>query len=808
MLPLPDIRFNELKLLYEKAQEDIVTLKSHVHSDKTLHDHFQGVVDSLRQEITGKDALFEDLRLQTSQRENSLHEEVAKLRLLTEELHSKLRISEDQFRRQELLSMKITTELENSRQDNHRLKRELERLVTGNQINENEIQTLKAQVHILEVGHSTEKDELSAEVSILKTNNEALRTELQQIRKSIADLSKTLKAIDIIYDKDEDSGDCSEISELVKAMRRALSELEGSDLHVVVSYLCQYIHFTVDHKHALDMRHGKSDKRAIDERIVRAFKEVEGRVSATWQDVVALDNIMSALEGILDKEKFMVGWNPGDTQMRDLSSSISSKVRTIDVNVLRLMSKSSFFLLLTQRRSTTMSKLIFGINSALKKIEYYRSQEGVAQRLVSCQEELKSLQEKYQRDVAHLQRMCDEALIAVKINEMESLKTIDQLKVDTERIQMEQRDQHEAMIMKVVNGNLTQLTSEFERLALAFAYMVDFQRVCEENLERVREAYRINAKFAHGFSVLLNDMKALTKLCDQPELMSVDVQELASDAKNHDMYLSSQNEDRLISDSYMAKFNGSTPPNYRSRIVSADNCRLPPQLRTIVVVVIAANRFKNIVRIAQQSRSKQQLESIRSFISHGYPSSSIDNHVQRLILFTKDWNLPSLEEMQTATSPAMASRIIFSLQETNQIERAAGALNRKKVRGALPILPDHIRKDLSSLSLLTVLGGQSNTKFIRNLRDANNSSPSKKELFGQGELNHLHKFILESHSDRQSLRQEVKALQVCDISYDLLHFLNHNIFLKYTESLECGRTRHANLSTPFKCNTKEFKCVT
>lgn len=346
-------RFHELKLAYEKSQEEIDALKSHLSSENAMHEHFQGLFESLRQEISGKDRLYEELRLQTSQKESTLRDEANRLRLLNEEVDSKLRLSEDRIRRQELLSIKINSELESSKQDNLKMGREIEKLISILQVNENELKILKNQINIMENTQEREKSELSEEVSILKSNNDALRAELQQIRKAIADLSKSLKAVDNIYSsKGEVNLSGTEIPELVKSMRRALSELEGSDLHVVVSYLCQYIHFTIDHNHALSIRNVDHGKDYSNDRIARAFKEVEERVIVMWQEVVALDNIMTSLEDVLQKANLTVGWDhnvSASNSFADLTSGLNSKVGNVIVMRFSLLPFIECVLFLSRR---------------------------------------------------------------------------------------------------------------------------------------------------------------------------------------------------------------------------------------------------------------------------------------------------------------------------------------------------------------------------------------------------------------------------------------------------------------------------
>lgn len=399
-------------------------------------------------------------------------------------------------------------------------------------------------------------------------------------------------------------------------------------------------------------------------------------------------------------------------------------------------------------------------------VDKYRAQDSVILRLQSSQEELKTLQDKYQRDVAHLQRMCDEALLAMKINEIESLKSIEQLKIDSEQKRLEQETLFEGVITKEISGGLTEFAAEFERLLLSFAHIIHYQNTQEEKMKRLQQAYQLNSKFAHGYSVLVNDLKALSNLCEHPDLMSVDIKTIASDVKDNEIH----RYRHLRHENY---------PSHLDRdksLISGNDVRSSDQLvikytfdirlRTIAIVIIAVNRLKKLHELAKRSRSKVQLDSIHSFMFNRNFTLSPSNRIRQLILFSQDWKLPSLETLQTERSPVLIGGILQRLcdynhdvNQENSSQSVRLAVRTTKMFRGQSALPEHTRTALRSHSLLSVLTGNAKSNFIP-IANPNTSSLTKRELFGQSELNFLHKFILDSHSDKQALQSKVKILQV------------------------------------------------
>lgn len=290
-------RYQELRLLYEKSLEDSNTLRSQLNSEKVLHDHFQTLFESLREELSYKDKLYEDLR----NKERIVEEELIRERLINEELNSKLRLSEDRSKHQEITMAKLRSDMENGQLEISRVLHENERLLAVIKTGEEMIESLRLHIHTIEFSTNCEKNENSKEIASLKLNNDALMMELQQIRKSIAHFSKSLKILDTLNsDGDIDcESPISEICGVVKSMRRLLNDLEGCELNVVVSYLCRYIYFSVDPLDLVSKKTNKTETTVFTDKLDRSFADLEEKMKSVWADVVAIDNVLIALRDSL-----------------------------------------------------------------------------------------------------------------------------------------------------------------------------------------------------------------------------------------------------------------------------------------------------------------------------------------------------------------------------------------------------------------------------------------------------------------------------------------------------------------------------
>ncbi len=340
---------------------------------------------------------------------------------------------------------------------------------------------------------------------------------------------------------------------------------------------------------------------------------------------------------------------------------------------------------------------------------------------MSCQEELKILQEKYHKDVGQLQRISDEALFAIKVNNMESSKSLELQRRDFERKLFEQQQSYDACIGKSINPDLKDFRDEFERLLIAFTLLVVQLNRSKENLQQLKEAYKLTAKFAHGYSVLVNDINILAQLCEQPPPTLINSQSLVY--------------------------------NRTSKSSSGRN------LRTVVILVVAVNRFKYMAKEMKYISGQRHIDLIKGYalnrqsINDGYLSLLTDIH--QLTLCSRDWNLPDLEEMRCESLPVMIQRVLSSICVNDKLNDV-NFTTKNIVSDGKFSLPCHIRKSLTNRSILSILVPTTNLKFAGDSLNVVNN----RELFGQRALNFIHKFILEAQTDKDELKTKLIVLQV------------------------------------------------
>lgn len=823
----------QLTVQLHNAHEETNSLKLQLQQEKHLQDHFHATIESLTKDRLQHEEAVDHLKSEKQQEMTYLREEIMSLKQINEELRSKWRQSEQSKQQQDLEMFKTKHALEVLQQDHQAIQREYERYQQSNSQDTLQVVELKTTLTTLEFQHEQLQSEANADKAKYKTEINTLKTELRAIRSSVSEeLSIFCHAMEDILQKDEsdrsNAGLAAWQCRLLSSMRVAMSSCEGQDLHVVVHQLCVLL------QHVLSLQlHASSEQRPFSwKKKPRSSPAKDGNETTAGQ--LRVTQAFDLVQTLLSQR--MTGYHRCDTALDVLIQLIQQhyqmlplQLSAVDMEMLTAPRGNSVHQnvnldaeLYHQRREKQLEVLLTAMQQIFQKLRESHQEKDLRHYLQDCQHELSHLHQKYAADVQSLQRSSDEAYLAVQVHSLEHEKTIDQLKVDNQRNLAIQREHYESQLANS-NDSLHEVCQAFDYVTVLMLYALTSNpalgNVSSPSLNDTNAstspvikatdyplhfAYQISSKFAHGYAILLHDVKTLCELSAMPtdEVIQQHCDSLAASPTNAIPAVMS-----LMNYMDNGITGSASLETYQSNTVNKR-----PSLRSVALMILAANRWIRLSHKSQRSQagvpssllsmevsSKQQIavdDIVASYLRSRSLGVDGTSALDRLHCFFPSSQLRNWKADELALQLASIHNINEVKQEvqkrvqdfvqhlSSRIEAVDKDQQKMKKKSTRPtdndhkyVLSEHMRKRLHNRTLFEVLT-QSNEDGFVNMHFHHHPKTlaqvharpteqeqlrKKKELFAQYELNHLHQYIVSKALEQQENSLKMNSLHVSSI---------------------------------------------
>jgi hypothetical protein len=439
---------------------------------------------------------------------------------------------------------------------------------------------------------------------------------------------------------------------------------------------------------------------------------------------------------------------------------------------------------------------LYGIESALSLIQQQKS--SFQQSLSRKDNELHQCKASYEKEITSIkQSLNSEALLSIKIHNSENENRYLQLKLDYER-----KLQDQASLMEKNTESLKyQLQEKSEKyqklLFIIFTIVAQYKKI-ENSYHSLLTAYNINNKLSRGYNILCNDIKTLSRLSDSFKERSEEDEENEEDHLDFEDTLVSSvttkktktNQHLPVSVSSAKKKKKNVTHNTRSislddsleheiselesmiekkRVTTSHKNRI--HLRIIAILILASNRFKNVVKegkksmIMSASTSEEEVKIPEESSIENYHINWILTHFSDILTSAQQKKRRNKNKSSSSVLPGIflhllthpPSVLASSAASSSSISDSSTVLSldslyyqeNTKKRG----------KNSDSNDLIDVITYQPNR-----LEDLNYKFPTqqtRKELFAQKELNSLHANLLDLITERSFLVKRNQKLKVC-----------------------------------------------
>jgi predicted nucleic acid-binding Zn-ribbon protein len=407
----------------DKYRDEVKRLKSKSNTDNQLNDHFQTLFENLRDEINTKDSIISDLKQRIDVKEDEFHQEIVAFKDRTDKLRVELDTLKENLLRSERMNANLSEELNRRTKENDGL----QKLV---QETEQVMNTFKATTQ-------HEMTQLRSDVKSVLSENEVLHETETANHELCQAVTKQLTIFTSLFRDHPEKFELRHLQEIFTELKRLKQSVTGPEpkedqwaplltsLYKLIQLVCEKRNTSLDRIKSLEGKVSSVDT------VATAFHVVEEKFSSVWEDAIVADSI---IQGLLEEiTQADLPWKiPHSEQVDDASreDTILSLPKTANKMHWNNKKISKFN---AKRREKDYYELIQYVRQMLRTSKDYFAREELFNYLQQCQQELKELQERYHTDVGNLQRMSDEAYMAVKVNVVESEKQLDEIKQDCER---------------------------------------------------------------------------------------------------------------------------------------------------------------------------------------------------------------------------------------------------------------------------------------------------------------------------------------------------------------------------------------
>lgn len=346
--------------------------------------------------------------------------------------------------------------------------------------------------------------DVKEEMKRLRIENDKMNEELALFNAASEDLTKYLKEIHKLYKKEDEefvASSLPDIQKISRSLKKALVEWvtpRGHEFSKAVQMLTQLVLQVADsRRYAIDHIIKLREKADTAENSSTMVTDLEEKVSLMSKDLIVADAVV---EGLVEELEIAGVSTEADPQ---------SKLYIFPKHSKSSPSKGSFAL---KRREKDYTRLIVGCRNAMETFKANKNNENVMSYLSKCREELAILQEKYKKDVIALEKMSDEAYLAVKVNVSESERTIEQVKNDYERMRKEESEIHRQIVQEL-SFNLNSASCFIKQLLFCIGHFMHGADQAKDKYDQLLIAYSIEKQLLTGYAILASDLKTLASLC-------------------------------------------------------------------------------------------------------------------------------------------------------------------------------------------------------------------------------------------------------------------------------------------------------
>lgn len=393
----------------------------------------------------------------------------------------------------------------------------------------------------------------------------------------------------------------------------------------------------------------------------------------------------------------------------------------------------------------------------------HHAREDLVLYLQQCQTDLKDLQERYNTDIGTLQRMSDEAYLAVKVNVVESEKNYDQIKHDFERkVQLET-----AQANQLIHELRFALTNNQDALQSVFATLVTVLSQYETQEHRYRylvNAYRSAQNMVRGYERLARNVKNLAVSSQEDSSPSRKVQN-QSRSSRPSLRVVAISVVAMVHWRFLAKSNrnevksGPIKSDFESTAAGGQHLRT-----TVLQPLLDVGRLFPVTEKSSVSGS-----SLAAASSQSTDITSLCQTTQRIVTQLGDWGL--LHQKSASIEAKEASLVVSRLFHHLQTQQKQKQLDEQ-------VYHQQKRNNSYNHSLLRLLAKPTlPTAFLTGHHSASTAvdmsfdtvrseAPSlapRRELFGQMDIAHLQRRLRQL---QQQHEKDVQALEKIQILYD------------------------------------------
>lgn len=387
----------------------------------------------------------------------------------------------------------------------------------------------------------------------------------------------------------------------------------------------------------------------------------------------------------------------------------------------------------------------------------YFAREELFSYLQQSQEELKALQEKYQHDVNTLQRMSDEAYLAVKVNVVESEKQLADIKQDCERTwqlqTMSLRQDKQELLMSVQNlqeGLLSVLT--FLGTVL---YLWEQQ---QQRYQHLASCYQHGQQLVRGYERMTKDIRSISLQLENDLVSTSSSAEHVSDEETQKPKLSFRTAGMaVIAMVHWKKLSASAKDKRKNLSLAAKSADSAGQSMSQSIV---QSLVSSLTQLRQQAQSLNKVASTMSSDNIDEPHNSsivsseeVCQFSQKLMFALGEWGLLNHQIVATNDASILMHQLFQRLQarteqqqyqqQSNQNHHNTTAKHSMDMAkypsfSALQKQKQHAHKTTGNISLLRLLAkpvaysSPADVSFF--VASSENEEDDRKELFCHKEI--------------------------------------------------------------------------
>lgn len=390
--------------------------------------------------------------------------------------------------------------------------------------------------------------QLRADVQSVLAENETLHQSETTARDLCHALTRQLQAFTSLFRDHQEKFELRHLQDIfveLKRLKHSILDPEPTEntwaplltsFYKVIQLVCEKRNQSLERIKSLEGKVTSVDH------VATAFHAVEEKFSSVWEDAIVADSIVEGLLEEIQQAKIPFALAAGDAvdldaRREDTILSVPKVAKKMAFNHKKLSkfhskvrthrlppSLSSLppspphtyadplprLMHTLQRREKDYYELIEYVRQMVTRSKDYHAREELVVYLQQCQEELKDLQARYAHDVGTLQRMSDEAYLAVKVNVVESEKQIDAIRQDCSR-----QYQLQSTLLRQENEQLQATVQTLhDHTYSLLTFVGTLLVVSDEQQQRHRQllsSYHHAQGMVRGYERLTRDVRALVQ---------------------------------------------------------------------------------------------------------------------------------------------------------------------------------------------------------------------------------------------------------------------------------------------------------